>query len=541
MRIYMKLLLAAALLGFVVPTMANKEQRFDPLQQFNQDKTSYTSKTIDDIIPYLPDACSLEPHDGELIEEFLIVPGYENYYQLRVVAEESFWPKAGQPIELALIVNGNGYSREAYDSIADFLARNGFVVGAVTRPGDSGGNTDPQFIIDTLDTIYDFFQLRPNISITLIGHSKGGRVVNNAAILNTDQGLGYPIDAVINVAPNSKNSGKLNGADTAAFLALYGSRDRDMSGNTNAMPQEAFKAYDETGTEGSTVCDGPDCFLWSPLIDKSMAYLYGADHAEMMGTETKHYNHNITSYLSFEDQSCIGRAYINAFMRWHIRGEEIYKGFIRGQWAPLSIDNMTTNKADGLGHPAGIKARVYHQFSPLYKQSIENWEDGSYNVAYKSPSIQTSLIDKHDESFYGFAKYKHWTNSALVGWKNKNHFQYWGLKVPIDVQNADGFSHFSFRAGQLKTAELVSEEFQNQGKDHVLWVGLRDALGQFAWKQLSEKSLPWVDRHSAMSTIIIPMDDFNGINHSSIEQVYFAFPPSSQGSLMFDNIEWIKY
>lgn len=536
-----KLLLIIALLGSELSTAA-KEPKFDPLREFIPNSTDQLSKNIDDVVPVLPDPCTMTPFEGSLITKTLQVPGYGSHERLRIVAEESVWPEPGQPIELVLIVNGNKYPATSYSYISNYLARNGFVVGAVQRNGASASNPDPQLVIDTLQTIYDYLQLRPNISITLIGHSVGGSVVNNAAILNEEQGLGYPIDAIINVAPNSKNSGKLNGKHTSSFLALYGSRDLDMSGTGNSLPKEAFKVFDETGTENSTACNNLDCYLLSPLIDKSMTYIYGADHAEILGTETKNpYGHDVESYLSEGDQSCIGRAYLNGFLRWKIRGEDVFKGFIRGQWTPESILDITTSKPDGLGHPTGSKVRVYHQFSPPLKQSIENWEDGAYSLAYKSPLIQTSLIPKNDEFFYKNANYRHWTNSVLVAWKAKNHYQYWGLTIPNDTEHNSSFSHLSFRAGQLLSNEVVTAEYQNLGIDQVIWVGLRDKMGKFAWKKLNGESLPWVDRHSAMSTIIIPLNDFNGINHTKIAEVYFAFPPSSQGSLMFDNIEWIKY
>ncbi|MCW8879516.1 MAG: alpha/beta hydrolase [Kangiellaceae bacterium] len=490
-----------------------------------------------DIIPAYPDPCTMNTHQREVQIDLHNIRGYKPIPQIKVYGELSVLAGLPGTADVAVIVNGNGYHSGNYHNIADFLAHNGFLTVVAARPGDSWAQTDPTYVIDVLKKVFSEYSLDPNSKVALIGHSVGGGVVNNAAIENYAEQEGFKIRSVVNVAPNVNDAGDLNGYHTSSFLALYGSRDRDMGG-TAGTPREGFAAYDKTGTEGTTTCSSPPCWAFMPMLEKTMAFAHGADHAEFVGTSTKVLgNVPDVSYLSSDDQFCIGKGYINAFLRYHMRGESVYKGFLRDEWRPLSFLMIDSDDSDDLGEPAGTDLRLYNQFSPKQKQSLENFEDGQYSMAYKSADV---VLQQNNEGGLNFSPYRvrHLTRSLSVGWPQKNSYQYLAFNVPANYRNASTFTDLSIRIGQLRGAPVP---YSNNNNDESMWIGLRDKNNVTRWERLHvHGKIPRTDRHTAMNTIAIPLSEFNGLDMSDIRRVYFAFYPNSSGTVILDNIEWLR-
>jgi len=378
----------------------------------------------------------MQPNSEEVIVNKIQLTKESN---LDIYTEKQILNSMSQEGELVLIVNGNGLIGEDYNDIAKFLAKNGFRVGVVDREGASGASENPMIIQDALYSMIDYYRLDNNSPIALIGHSVGGAVVNNFAVLNYEEDYGFHIKSIINMSPNAKISDELNGYHGSSYLALYGSRDEDVLG-TGGFPHEAFMMYDRVGTESTTTCSHPPCITTQPRIDKSMVHVFGANHSSLMDATS---NLIPEAYLSAPDQACVGKAYINAFLRWKMRNQFIYKGFLRNEWRPASFNSIKTNKHDGLVMPMGSDLRLMTQFSPQQKQSLENFEDNSYSIVYQSEYLETFEFNfenpiLHFNPFY----YRHHSNSLMLGWESVPGFQYISFNVPDNYSNAIDFSQF---------------------------------------------------------------------------------------------------
>lgn len=285
-----------------------------------------------DIIPSLPDPCTLQTHNGSIRTVVLTEGGGIGSLPYGALYIESSVERSlPGPAELVVITNGNSYSLSDYQSLAQFLARNGFIVAVAERYNNTG--TDPMIVYDA---IFDAFEHLPltidQTTIVMIGHSRGGGVVHDAARLNTDAGSPFSVSAVITMAPNIGESVGLLGDDTPSYLTIYGSRDQDMIGS-NGYPRESFAAYDRSGTEGSTTCNSPPCILWQPLIDRSMVYIHSADHPGLIGLPTDLFAEE--EFIEPADQACLTRGYVNGFLRWKLRGQRRLQR-LRSRQAPAA-------------------------------------------------------------------------------------------------------------------------------------------------------------------------------------------------------------
>ncbi len=499
---------------------------------------SFSSIEAFEIAPNIPDPCTLTS-SKELVIYQKVLTGY---LDARIYGTRGTLSR--QKPDVVVIVNGNGYilspKFDPYLNISTFLAENDFLVIRIQR---TGGNVSGIPILDMLDEVYSQFSIDPSSKMALIGHSAGGSAVSNAAIENYNQQRGYNIESVIHVAPNTINSIDINGKHASSYFSLYGSRDKDMAGLTDETPTEGFAGYDNAGTERSTTCSTPPCWSAKPRFEKYMAYVHGADHAEFLGTNTRIQGWPANApppaptYLSLEDQFCIGKGYINAFLRYEMRNEKKYKDFLRGKSTPMSFRKIKTSQDDGLGEPAGSSLRVYNQFSPPYKQSIENFEDSVYSVASKSRYVRHELISKASLRAQPFLK-RHQTQAMLIGWQAEQRFQFLALDIPSKYKNASRFTDLSIRIGQLKGAY---RPHGNNNKDKRMWIALIDSKNRVSWERLNRYGkIPRSDRHSAMNTITIPLSEFSSIDLSNVKQVRFAFYPNTSGTILLDNVDWLR-
>ncbi len=490
------------------------------------------------------DPCTLVTHRSTLVEDTILFPDYAYSTGMDIYVEKTVKQRLPGNTPVVLIINGNGYQKESYSEMAKFLAHNGFVVGVAER---EGLDSDPLFALNALNFLFGFHDVDNNSPIALIGHSKGGYVVNQAAFENVSHDLGFNIHSIINVAPNildaqvgipdiSSLSEELNGIHTRSFLSIWGSRDQDMDGE-DALPKEGIAAYDRVGTESSTTCGNPPCFI-NPqnLLEKISVYVHGANHGELIDTQTAVSSliSPFESYLSKENQSCIGKAYIKAFLRKHLYGEDDFDQFLSNEKWPPSFSAIVTQNDDDLGSPAGSPLRIGHQFSPVQKRVIENFEDQNYQLFGKSAHIVDFIIQENTNTGAPFF-IRHLTDSLFVAWEEKNASQYIGFAVPNFAENIESFTHLSIRVGVLNGMPFPL--YANGDNDQQIRIGLRDQ----DYVSLSHyHTINRPDTHTTMQTISVPLKSFNGIDFQNIQMIYLAFNPNTQGSLIVDNIEFIR-
>lgn len=499
--------------------------------------------------PYLyPDPCLLV--DTSLNEPLEI--GLSEYSGTRIIIDNATQSQLPANAHVALIVNGNGYGFNEYRNLGRFLSNNGFIVVIAIRQNISSSVED--FVINILRATFDQLNLNSNTPVALIGHSIGGGIVMQTAIYNNTLTNKFNIKSVVGIAPALSNyNGNLSGIHTSSLLLIYGSQDEDVEGD-QPLPIEAFAAYDLSGSENSTTCpgDNENCLiLQSTFFDKTMIYVYGAGHASLIT--------NISPicldcdpdsyYLTRTDQFCITKGYINAFLRWKLRNENIFKNIVRGRVIPPSISSIVTSLPDHKGNPVGSPLLLSFQISPEKKRVIENFEDGNFDLSQKSPDVQLYVANENE--YTASPKYvRHQTKYLFLAWPDRNQTQFVRFNIPENSRSTQFFSHFSVRIGQLKTStedpfSHLATPYENpHNGNQSIEVCLRDNNNNTRCVQIP--NIPPVDRqpdgvaHSAMKTISISLNRFQGINRADIRNVIFNLPSNSKGTLIVDNIEWFR-
>ncbi len=445
--------------------------------------------------------------------------------------------------KVVLIVNGNSYNDTDYTALAHHLALNGFIVGVLERPdgfGDQGA-----MVIDAVEATLGAVNIDPaaaGLEIALMGHSKGGQDIVSAAEQNTAAGWPLPITTLIGLSPRTEADTDLSGWDASAFLVIYGSQDEDL--HDFGFHNASFRNYDQAGLENSTVCLSPPCVLIEPPLDKTMIYVYGADHSGLIGIAS-HPGGIFAGlpqgldYVHPDDQFCLVRAYATAFLRWRLYDETGYEVMFRDLWRPTSVANITTFEDDELGNPAGSPLQAYFQIHPALRLMIRNFE---INAGFPNTAGPVSVIHRSAGDLVGNPNYvRHMTGYAEVRWEGDPVVKWARWWIPAAARDASTMDYFSIRIGQLQGA---AAPWQNTpGSEAHVTVGLQDGNGVFSWHPVT---VPYPDVYadpaigtarSAMSTTRIPVSDLVGLDLTDVERVWLNLPLSS-GTLIVDSMEW---
>jgi pimeloyl-ACP methyl ester carboxylesterase len=474
----------------------------------------------------VPDGCTLTTHNGQLSETS--IPGIGS--AMRVFAEQSVLAALPGPADLVVIVNGNSYSVSNYYGFARHLARNGFIVAVVGR-ANNGLDTNATVVRDAVDAAFVTLGLGNGTRVALVGHSVGGRVVVDAARRNRTEQWGIPLHAVIGVAPNIEHAPHLTGEMSPAYLLLYGSQDQDMLG-TGPVVREAFAAYDRSSTESSTTCSTPPCLSTQPQMDRTMIYVHGANHNSFLGAVRL----GTEEFISHADQFCIGKAYVNSFLRWRLRNQLAHKPILRATQTPPSVAAITSYRTDYKGNPAGTPLRMQFQVSPVQRQDVQNFQSGQLGIHSTSPSV---AVQFHENGTLAGSPWlvRHATRAARIHWPTAGGTQFAAFSVASARRDTRNFSHAALRIGQLWGAPGITA---NGSKS--LYLGLYDGT-RWQWQRFD---VPPVDLKphgigiSAMGTVSIPLHRYNTLNRATIQRVGLLFPAGTTGSVMVDSLEWFR-
>ncbi|MCB1875881.1 MAG: alpha/beta hydrolase [Chromatiales bacterium] len=452
---------------------------------------------------------------------------------------------------LVLIVDGNGFGLDDYDDMSSYLAGKGFNVMVIDRPRDNG--PDPiQQALSAIATALATLSLPDDTPVGLIGHSRGGQIAIETIIANHGAANGYNIDLAVLLSPKLDNgtSTILDPEQLPALASIYGSQDNDVGGLTDTL-NDAIAAYDRSGDENSTTCHSanPVGCPYVPQMHRLMVYIHGADHSGLVnrpvgfapvGEEWDPYN----NYLSRSDQFCIAKAYTLAMLEWTLNGDELWKAMVHTEHVPSSIRTMTTAAPDELGNPAGTPVRLGLQLSPGKRSVIENFEDGSWNIASQTPNVLLQLLTEGQTAGTTYNN-RHVSKIAALGWTQHDNWQLIGFTVPFGRRDVSNFSHLSVRLGQFAdfTNPLVGN---TPNTEPAVLIGLYDGeSSDWTWSEHHGRILPADKRpngqyQSVMSTLKIPLTAFNGLDKSAIQAVYLALPAGTQGTLLMDSLEWVK-
>ncbi len=478
-----------------------------------------------------------------------------------------FWPSdcqsGGAPsselrLPLILIMHGDGQAYTDYDSIAHHLSANGFIVASIANSGTNVQRASKaKTYLDFLRDSWGYKDWVDSTNVGLIGHSRGGEAVLTVARLNQSQGWGYDVSAIISLAPTDNQEGggipeNLAGSSSHALLVIYGTHDEDVTGYcvTGGLPEcgtplvsarsSGFALYDRAGSEGST-----EPFpLEDEVVDKTLLYIEGANHNSWLSTCS---GNPPLGQLSCYTHTDLAKGYMNAFMRWKLRGMEIYQNYFNGNMKlPEAIrENVVVHTS----HQKGYDRRVVDNFEQpgFLFNSIGglNWRENTVTIEKDGSTWDYEPTSPHD------------TRSATVSWAPPGLVPYVRFDIPDSATQFGGrsrditrFDFLSLRAGQV-----YGSAYNTPGQDKDFYVQLVDSHGFESNRvRVSEfAKLPYpkpvqvlkygqfiMVTASPMKTIRIPNCRFLGVDRRNISSVKLSMnvTGSTLGELFLDNIEF---
>lgn len=272
-----------------------------------------------------------------------------------------WYPDGPGPFPLVLVVHGNhnmkDFSDPGYDYLGRLLASRGYILASVDENfinGSIRGENDARgwFLLKHVELFGRFNQEEGNPfrgkvdmgNIALMGHSRGGEAVANAAAFNRlkyypdDATLkfdfGYDIKGIVSIAPVDGQylpTGRKVEVVDVSYLTFHGSHDGDVTSF------HGLRIYDRL-----RFTDGAFRF-------KSAIYMYRANHGQWNtvwqnkdnGPRSAR-NLDLRGLVPQEDQRRFAEIYISAFLDVVLKGDKRYLPIFRdhrviGQWLPRTM------------------------------------------------------------------------------------------------------------------------------------------------------------------------------------------------------------
>lgn len=368
-------------------------------------------------------------------------------------------------------------------------------------------------------------------NIALVGHSRGGEAVVRAAnVIGTSSAPAdlRNIATIISLGPTDQYE-KENLTQDIPYFVLYGSRDGDVDGSRN--PKRVHLAPTAAAIPG-----GSGGFsLYDRAVNgtvKSMSFVYAATHN---GFITNNRDFTAGGVIPIAIQRRITLAYMNAFMRQHLLGEETWKSYFTGKFIPGST---SYNKI----------FQQYKDMIPGNSRMIDNFED----VPHKWDVSSSSQPVSHSRAGTGLAEgflnphapldidSPHETNGLKVtGWAAADTLTFTVLAGGLNVM---AWTHVSFRITQVarKTNSTID----------TMKVALVDAnVPPGRHEMVLSRKVPDPDSRpddptltkSAFMTIRIALADYQAnVDLTKVQLVEFLFPAGGAGNIEIDDLEFTK-
>lgn len=273
-----------------------------------------------------------------------------------------WYPDGDGPFPLVLVVHGNhnmkDFSDPGYDYLGELLASRGYILASVDENFINGGirgENDARgwFLLKHLEAFEDFNQEAGNPfegkvdmdNIALIGHSRGGEAVANAAAFNRltyypddaslEFSFDYGIKGIISIAPVDGQylpTGRKVVVEDVSYLTFHGSHDGDVTSF------HGLRIYDRLKFNES------DLFNF-----KSAIYVYRANHGQWNTVWGSHdggprsgRSLDLRGLIDAEDQRRFSEIYVSAFLDVVLKGDKQYLPIFRdhrviGGWLPSTM------------------------------------------------------------------------------------------------------------------------------------------------------------------------------------------------------------
>ncbi|MFY9342927.1 MAG: hypothetical protein WAT39_10590 [Planctomycetota bacterium] len=459
-------------------------------------------------------------------------------------------PPQGLPI--VIFLHGNGMTHTDHDDILSHLARNGFVVCSVANGAHLGGSNEGRAreAISYLNGMHAYWGYADRLTgdVAFAGHSRGGEAAITAARLLRDNPAmmhePYDVDAVMSIAPTdgggdgSDPREVIDGTVTPAFLTIYGTHDADVRGQPIGValsePERTpFAIWDRAGTEGSV----EGLLLPANNLVKSMIFVEGASHIGFLDT----CNPFAVNSLSCDLHRDVARGYLNAFLRWRVRGESAYRAYFSRTAVPtvLRVADVVT----------------FAQFHGQPRRVVDNFEQGGVGTNTRGGAVTTGAgISWIAEGAAHNLEYScpHDTQVMRVRWEGvlaTVRFEIPAVNVPLvgPARDVSGFDYVSVRIAQDYT-----DVFNQPGVDKRFTLELIDGTPEFQMPQLRTIPAPtyfWANpfpyapgdfTKSAMQTIRIPLSQVPAsVDLTDVRAVVLRFDLGNlQGCVLVDSLEF---
>jgi dienelactone hydrolase len=273
-----------------------------------------------------------------------------------------WYPDGEGPFPLVLVVHGNhdmrDFSDPGYDYLGELLASRGHILASVDENFINGGIQNENdargwFLLKHVQLFERFngesgnpFEGMVDMSnIVLMGHSRGGEAVANAAAFNVlshypddatlEFDFGYDIQGIVSIAPVDGQylpTGRKVVAKDVSYLTFHGSHDGDVTSFHGLRIYERLELTD------------PDDFAF-----KSAIYVYRANHGQWNTVWGPHDNGprsartlDLRGLIPEEDQRRFAEIYVSAFLEVVTRSDLRYLPIFRdhrviGRWLPPTM------------------------------------------------------------------------------------------------------------------------------------------------------------------------------------------------------------
>ncbi|MGD8320415.1 MAG: hypothetical protein PVJ02_08175, partial [Gemmatimonadota bacterium] len=272
-----------------------------------------------------------------------------------------WYPDGAGPFPLVLVVHGNhdmkDFSDPGYDYLGNLLASRGYILASVDENFINGGirgENDGRgyLLLKHLQLFASFNEERGNPfygkvdmgHIALIGHSRGGEAVADAAAFNRlshypdDATLafdfGFDIRGVVSIAPVDGQylpTGRKVEMRDVSYLTFHGSHDGDVTSF------HGLRIYDRLR------------FTDDRFHFKAAVYVYRANHGQWNTVWQNHDNGprsgrilDLRALLPQRDQRHFAELYVSSFLEVVLKGDKRYLPIFRdhrviGHWLPKTM------------------------------------------------------------------------------------------------------------------------------------------------------------------------------------------------------------
>ncbi len=278
-----------------------------------------------------------------------------------------WYPEGEGPFPLVLVVHGNhdmkDFSDPGYDYLGELLASRGYILASVDENFINGRIRDENdargwFLLKHVELFQGWneeagnpFQGKVDMgAIALMGHSRGGEAVANAATFNRlerypddatlEFDFGFDIKGIVSIAPVDGQylpTDRKMPVEDVSYLVFHGSHDGDVTSF------HGLRIYDRLTFSDSARAAAQASGV--PLF-KSAIYVYRANHGQWNTVWQNKDNGprsgrilDLRTLMPGEDQRRFAELYVSGFLEAVLKGNEDYLPMFRdhrvvGEWLP---------------------------------------------------------------------------------------------------------------------------------------------------------------------------------------------------------------